>query len=62
MSALVEFQLHNDHFSSERAQLGLFQHIEIIETILNADAKNAKRLLAGHLKTAEETLKGFCVE
>ena len=60
MSALVEFQLHNEHFSGERARLGLQQHIEIIEAILNADAKNAQRLLFRHLQTAEETLKGFC--
>jgi DNA-binding FadR family transcriptional regulator len=60
MSALVEFQLHNEHFSGERAQLGLGQHIKIIEAILNEEAKNAQRLLAKHLQTAEETLKGFC--
>ena len=36
MYALVEFQLHNEKFSVERARLGLKQHIYILEAILRA--------------------------
>lgn len=57
--ALVEFQLHNEKFSVERARLGLKQHIYILEAILEGNYKNALRHLMEHLQTAEETLKSF---
>ncbi len=59
MHALVEFQLRNDKFTSERARLGLRQHVGIMEAILAGDRKTAGRLLDDHFRTASETLIGF---
>ncbi len=59
MHALVEFQLRNDKFTSERARLGLHQHVGIMEAILAGDGKAASRLLEAHFRTAAETLIGF---
>lgn len=57
--ALVEFQLRNEKFTSERARLGLRQHVGIIEAILAGDRKAARRLLEQHFVTAAETLISF---
>jgi DNA-binding GntR family transcriptional regulator len=59
MHALVEFQLRNDKFTSERARLGLQQHVRIMQEILGGDVKAANRLLYAHFRTAAETLIGF---
>ena len=59
MHALVEFQLRNDKFTSERARLGLHQHVSIMEAILAGDCKTARRLLEHHFLTAAETLISF---
>jgi DNA-binding GntR family transcriptional regulator len=55
--ALIEFQLRNPKFDSERAKLGLAQHMGIMEAIRAGDARAARRLLRGHMATAVETLR-----
>lgn len=53
---IVEFQLRNEHFTTERAKLGLLQHIKIMRAIMKKDAKQATKLLKQHLQSATETL------
>jgi DNA-binding FadR family transcriptional regulator len=54
--AVIEFQLRNAHFTSDRAQLELNQHLQILDAILRQDEASALTTLQAHLEAAENTL------
>lgn len=55
--SLIQFQLSNHNFSSERARLGLRQHVRILRAILEHDPVEAEKALMRHLSAAGDTLK-----
>jgi DNA-binding GntR family transcriptional regulator len=54
---IIEFQLMNPRFRVERGQLGLRQHLKVLDAILQGDLPAAERQLRLHLKAAEETFR-----
>lgn len=54
--ALIEFQLRNTRFTQDRAQLGLSQHLKILDAILRNSPSQALAHLQNHLESSEETL------
>ncbi len=54
---IIEFQLVSPFYSIGKGKLGLGQHLQIIDAILQEDLPSARRFLIGHLNTAE---KVFC--
>lgn len=55
--SLIQFQLSNLNFSSERARLGLRQHVRILRAMLDNNPREAEKALMRHLFAAGETLK-----
>lgn len=54
--ALINFQLGNRHFTRDRAQLGIQQHIDILDALLNNDPETAESRLMEHIESAGQTL------
>jgi DNA-binding GntR family transcriptional regulator len=54
--AMIEFQLQNADFTSDRARLGLTQHLHLIDAILQGRNTDAHAALKDHLLTAQQTL------
>jgi len=54
---IIEFQLVSPFYTIPSGQLGLSQHIRIIEAILREDLPSSKRVLLEHLRSSEQV---FC--
>lgn len=54
--ALINFQLGNRHFTRDRAQLGIQQHINILDALLKDDPVTAEARLMEHIESAGQTL------
>ncbi len=54
--AMIQFQLQNAQFTIDRVQLGLDQHLQILDAILDQDEAAAFEQLETHLLSAEQTL------
>lgn len=54
--ALINFQLGNRHFTRDRARLGIQQHINILDALLDDDREAAESRLMEHIEAAGQTL------
>ena len=54
---IIEFQLVSPFYTRESGQLGLGQHLRIIEAILSGDLASVERILLEHLRSSEQV---FC--
>jgi DNA-binding FadR family transcriptional regulator len=60
--AMIQFQLQNAQFTIERAQLGITQHLQILDAIFSGNESAALAHLQTHLISAQKTLHALVNE